>query len=206
MSQKNSKMSYLINGIIKENPVLMLVIGLCPALAVSTSAINALGMGIAVLFVLTFSNLTISLIRKLIPNEVRIPIFIIVISTFVTVIDYFMHAYVPELYSNLGVFVPLIVVNCIILGRAEGFASKHNPFDALLDGLGSGFGFILAIFLIGSFREILGSGTFFGSPIFGQAFTKNPVLFFILPPGGYLIIALLIVFMNIYKHRREHAA
>ncbi|RKX72431.1 electron transport complex subunit RsxE [candidate division TA06 bacterium] len=206
MSQKNSKMDYLVNGIVKENPVLMLVIGLCPALAVSTSAINALGMGIAVLFVLTFSNFTISLIRKLIPNEVRIPIFIIVISTFVTVIDYFMHAYVPELYSNLGVFVPLIVVNCIILGRAEGFASKHNPFDALLDGLGSGFGFILAIFLIGAFREILGSGTFFGVPVFGQAFTKIPVLFFILPPGGYLIIALLMVFMNIYKNRREHAA
>jgi len=206
MSQKNSKMGYLVNGIVKENPVLMLVIGLCPALAVSTSAINALGMGIAVLFVLTFSNFTISLIRKLIPNEVRIPIFIIVISTFVTVIDYFMHAYVPELYSNLGVFVPLIVVNCIILGRAEGFASKHNPFEAILDGLGSGFGFILAIFLIGAFREILGSGTFFGAPVFGQAFTKIPVLFFILPPGGYLIIALLMVFMNIYKHRREHAA
>ncbi|RKX67676.1 electron transport complex subunit RsxE [candidate division TA06 bacterium] len=202
---KNSSARYLVNGIIKENPVLALVIGLCPTLAVSTSAYNALGMGIAVLFVLTLSNFTISLIRKLIPNEVRIPIFIIVISTFVTVIDYFMHAYIPVLYKNLGVFVPLIVVNCIILGRAEGFASKHNPWEAILDGIGSGLGFILAIFLIGSFREILGSGTFFGFPVFGHAFTKIPVLFFVLPPGGFLVIAFLMVLMNMYKQRREHA-
>lgn len=201
----NSSARYLVNGIIKENPVLVLVIGLCPTLAVSTSAYNALGMGIAVLFVLTLSNFTISLIRKITPNEVRIPVFIIVISTFVTVIDYFMHAYVPVLYKNLGVFVPLIVVNCIILGRAESFASKHNPWEAILDGIGSGLGFILAIFLIGSFREILGSGTFFGVPVFGQAFTKIPVLFFVLPPGGFLVIAFLMVLMNIYKNRREHA-
>ncbi|RKZ25632.1 electron transport complex subunit RsxE [bacterium] len=189
---------HFVNGILKENPVLVLAIGLCPTLAVSTSAYNALGMGLAVIFVLTMSNLIVSAARKVIPQNLRIPIFIIIISTFVTITDYVMKAYLPELAKNLGVFVPLIVVNCIILGRAEGFAYKHSVPAALLDGLGSGIGFTLVIFIIGSIREILGAGTWMSIPggfegfkVFGEGFLNYPVLFMILPPGGFLVIAFL---------------
>ncbi len=187
------------NGILKNNPVLVLMIGLCPTLAVSTTAFNSLGMGIAVIFVLTLSNITISSIRKFIPENIRIPVFIVIISTFVTVIDYTMHAFIPDLYKNLGVFVPLIVVNCIILGRVEGFAYKNGVFASLLDGLGSGIGFTLAIFIMGSIRELLGSGTFFGFNVFPQGFQNNPVIFMILPPGGFLVIASLMGIMNHFK-------
>lgn len=179
------------NGIIRENPVLILMIGLCPTLAVSGTAQDALGMGVAAAFVLIFSNIIISMIRKVTPNEVRIPIFIIVISTFVTIVDYFMQAYSPGLYKMLGVFVPLIVVNCIILGRAEAFASKHSVTKSLLDGVGMSLGFILIITTMGILRELLGNGTVFGQLILGQPFHRAPVLFMILPPGAFLLIGIL---------------
>ncbi len=197
------------DGIIKNNPVLVLAIGLCPTLAVSTSAFNGLGMGIAVIVVLTMSNFIISLFRKVIPSNMRIPIFILIISTFVTIIDYTMHAYVPELYKNLGVFVPLIVVNCIILGRAEAFAYRNSVLSSVLDGLGSGIGFTVVIFIMGTIREILGSGTFFAVPggfsgfkVFGAGFTKLPVIFMILPPGGFLVIAFLMATLR-HIQRKE---
>lgn len=199
-----------IDGIVKNNPVLVLAIGLCPTLAVSTSAFNALGMGAAVIFVLTFSNLIVSAFRKVIPDNLRIPIFIIVISTFVTIVDYVMKAYLPGLSKNLGVFVPLIVVNCIILGRAEGFAYKNNVGKAIIDGLGSGIGFTLAIFIMGTIREILGQGTWMSIPggfpgfkVLGQSFLNYPVLFMILPPGGFLVIAFLMGGMRYFESRRS---
>ena len=190
---------YFTEGIIKNNPVLVLMIGLCPTLAVSTTAFNALGMGAAVIFVLVLSNFTIALIKRFTPNEIRIPIFIIVISTFVTIIDYVMHAYLPDLYKALGIFVPLIVVNCIILGRAEAFAYKHSVIQSVLDGFGSGIGFTLAIFAMGAIREILGSGKIFGHVIMGSTFASNPVLYMVLPPGGFLVIAFLMGISRIRK-------
>ncbi len=189
-------------GIIKNNPVLVLMLGLCPTLAVSTTAFNALGMGVAVIFVLALSNVTISITRKIIPDAIRIPVFIVIISTFVTVIDYVLHAFLPDLYSQLGIFVPLIVVNCIILGRAEAFASKNGFFASLFDGLGSGIGFTFAIFLMGAIREILGSGKLFGYTVLGTGFVKAPVIYMILPPGGFLVIAFLIGTMNWIKQRK----
>lgn len=193
-----------IDGIIKNNMVLVLAIGLCPTLAVSTSAYNALGMGLAVIFVLTFSNLLISLLRNLIPRNLRIPIFIVIISTFVTMVDYMLKAYVPPLSRQLGIFVPLIVVNCGILGRAEGYAYKHPPHYAIMDGLGIGLGFAIILFIMGTIREILGQGIWLSIPgvfpgfkVFGEAFTNSSVLLMILPPGGFLAIALL---MGLYNH------
>ncbi len=185
---KTSNWQIFTNGIIRENPVLILMIGLCPVLAVSSTARDALGMGIAASFVLIFSNIIISMIRRITPHQVRIPIFIIVISTFVTIVDYVMQAYFPDLYRMLGVFVPLIVVNCIILGRAEAFASKHSVYKSALDGLGMSIGFILIITIMGTVRELLGNGTIFGYLILGNAFHKSPVLFMILPPGAFLLI------------------
>ena len=189
-------------GIIKNNPVLVLMLGLCPTLAVSTTAFNSLGMGVAVIFVLALSNVTISIIRKIVPDAVRIPVFIVIISTFVTVIEYVLHAFLPDLYSQLGIFVPLIVVNCIILGRAEAFASKNGFFASLLDGIGTGIGFTFAIFLMGAIREIFGSGKLFGYTVFGAEFVKAPVLYMILPPGGFLVIAFLIGIMNWIRQRK----
>ncbi|MCM8808157.1 MAG: electron transport complex subunit E [Candidatus Omnitrophica bacterium] len=179
-----------LNGIWKENPILFIMLGLCPVLAVSGSVKDALGMGIAVIFVLTGSNFVISLIRKIVPSHVRIPVFIVVIATFVTITDYTIAAFFPQIHKNLGVYLPLIVVNCIILGRAEGFASKNNVFNSILDGLGMGLGFTLIIFVISSFREILGNGTFMGKPILGSNY--NPFLIMIMPPGAFLVIGLLI--------------
>ena len=190
------------DGILKNNPVLVLMMGLCPLLAVSTTAFNSVGMGIAVIFVLTLSNITISLLRSLIPQNIRIPVFIIIISTFVTVIDYTMNAYVPDLYASLGVFVPLIVVNCIILGRAEAFAYKRGLFASILDALGSGVGFTIAIFIMGAVREILGAGTLFGFTLLPQGFQDNPVIFMILPPGGFLVIAALMGIVNSFIKRK----
>lgn len=178
-------------GIIVENPVLILMLGLCPVLATSTTAFDAVGMSAAVLFVLLMSNVVVSLFRKIIPNEIRIPIFIVIISTFVTIIDYTMQAYQPDLYRVLGIFVPLIVVNCIILGRAEGFAYKNATWPSILDALGKSIGFALAIVLMGSIREILGKGTWFGMPVSPEWFRSNAVLFFALPPGAFLVIGLM---------------
>lgn len=186
-------------GIIKENPILVLMVGLCPLLATSTTAFNGLGMGIATTFVLISSNLVISLFRKFIPYEVRIPIFIIIISTFVTIIDYLMAAYFPFLHENLGVFVPLIVVNCVILGRAEVFAYRNKIFSSILDGIGMGIGFIIVITLIGLIREFLGNGTIFGS----DNFIFRPALIMILPPGGFITIGFLMGLLNWYKRRRS---
>lgn len=186
------------NGLIKENPVLRLMIGLCPTLAVSSLAINGLGMGLAATFVLVLSNLVTSIIRKFIPAEIRIPIFIIIVSTFVTVTDYLMKAYVPDLHKALGVFIPLIVVNCIILGRVEAFAYKNTPLRSFMDGLGMGLGFTLTITVIGIIREILGFGTVFGIALFPR---ELAALIMILPPGAFLTIGFLMAGLNRFEKK-----
>lgn len=185
-----TRLKYFTSGLISENLVLVLMIGLCPTLATSITARDGIGMGIAASFVLIASNIVISAIRKLIPDQVRIPAYITVIATFVTIVDYVMHAYQPALYRALGVFVPLIVVNCGILGRAEAFAKNHGVFDSFLDGLGKGLGFILVLFVMGAIREILGKGTLFGSPVMPLGFRSLPVLFMLFPPGGFLLIGI----------------
>ncbi|HHY77766.1 MAG TPA: electron transport complex subunit E [Clostridiales bacterium] len=182
------------NGIIKENPTLRLVLGTCPTLAVTTAVFNGIGMGIAATAVLIGSNLIISLINKIVPNEVRIPIYIVVIATFVTAVQMLIKAYSPALDSALGIFIPLIVVNCIILARAESFASKNPPLNSIMDGIGMGIGFTLALLIISAVREIFGAGTFLGMPIFGEAF--EPALILILPPGGFLVFGLTIALVN----------
>ncbi|MBE0433977.1 electron transport complex subunit E, partial [candidate division WOR-3 bacterium] len=185
-------------GLVKENVVFVLMIGLCPALATSSTVRDGFGMGLAATFVLVFSNLIISVLRKNIPNEVRIPIFILVISTFVTLIDYMMQAFQPDLYRALGVFVPLIVVNCMILGRAEAFASKNSVLYSVLDGLGVGLGFTLALTVMGTVREILGNGTFLGMTVLGESFRSAPVIFMIMSPGAFLVIGILKALINKY--------
>jgi len=191
MTNPPTRWQYFANGIIKENPVLVLMIGLCPTLATSVSARDALGMAAASSFVLIGSNLVVSLIRKVVPASVRIPIFIIVISTFVTIIDYVLQAYQPALYRVLGVFVPLIVVNCIILGRAEAFAYGHGVFDSLLDALGKSVGYALVMLAMGSVREILAAGTWFGYAVTPSWFRAAPMLFMIFPPGAFFLIGIL---------------
>ncbi len=188
-----------VKGIIKENPVLVLALGLCPTLAVTSTAYNGIGMGVAVIFVLTMSNIIVSLIKKTVPSKIRIPIFITVIATFVTIVKLVMAAYTPALSKQLGIFIPLIVVNCIILGRAEAFASKNGVLASALDGLGMGIGFTLVLFVMGAIREILGSGTLtLGFPLLANPFTinvlgggYNPALLMILPPGGFLTLGIL---------------
>jgi len=192
-------LKFLTNGLLKENPSFVLVLGTCPALAVTTSAINGLGMGTATTFVLVFSNLFIALLKNLIPDKVRIAAFIIIIATFVTVVDLVMKAYTPDLYKSLGIFIPLIVVNCIILGRAEAFAQKNNILPAVLDGLGMGLGFLLAITSIGAIREILGNGSLFNIRLLGENATT--VLLFVLPPGAFVTYGLLIAVVNRLKLR-----
>jgi len=189
--QKPSRWSYLTNGIIRENPVLILMIGLCPTLATTTSARDGLGMAAAASFVLILSNVVISLVRKFVQPSIRIPIFIIIISTFVTLIDYALQAYQPSLYKVLGVFVPLIVVNCIILGRAEAFAYGHGIFDSFLDGLGNSLGFTVLLVTLGSIREFFAAGTIFGATLTPAWYRAAPMLFFIFPPGAFLTIAIL---------------
>ncbi len=182
------------NGIIDENPTLRLVLGTCPTLAVTTSAFNALGMGISTTAVLIGSNLMVSLLRKFIPAKVRIPAYVTIIAGFVTIVQLLLKAYVPALDQALGIFIPLIVVNCIILARAETFASKNPPLASIIDGLGMGLGFTGALLIMGGFREILGNGSFFGLQLFGKAF--SPALIMILPPGGFLAFGLLIGLVN----------
>jgi len=174
------------------------MIGLCPALATSLTARDGLGMGVAASFVIITSNIIISLIRKIVPDNVRIPVFIIIISTFVTIVDYTLQAYQPALYQALGVFVPLIVVNCIVLGRAEAFAYRHGVFDSFLDGLGKGLGFTLILFVMGTAREFLAGGTFFSKSVGIEFLQKNGILFMIFPPGGFLLIGLLKALVNKY--------
>jgi electron transport complex protein RnfE len=187
-------------GIWKENAVFKLLLGLCPVLAVTTSAINGLGMGGATTFVLVCSNIVVALLRKLIPAKVRIPAFIIVIASFVTVVQLSMEAWVYGLYQSLGIFIPLIVVNCLILGRAEAFASKNPVHRAAFDGLGMGLGFTLALFVLGAVREIFGAGELFGITLFGAGY--QPVLLMILPPGAFITLGLLLAAMNKYEAKR----
>ncbi len=181
-------------GIWKENPIFFIMLGLCPLLAVSASLKDALGMGAAFMFVLAGSNITVSCIRRWVPSHIRIPVFIVVIATFVTVVDYSMAAFLPPLHRNLGVYLPLMVVNCILLGRAEAFASKNNIINSALDGLGMGLGFTLAILVIAAIREIPGQGTVFGINILGKNYT--PFLIMIMPPGAFLVIGFLMALKN----------
>lgn len=183
-----------VNGILNENPTFRLVLGTCPTIAVTTSAMNGLGMGLAATFVLIGSNVVISALRKVIPDKVRIPCFVLVICTFVTIVQMLLQAFVPSLYASLGLFIPLIVVNCIILARAEAFASKNGVVASAVDGLGMGLGFTLAMLLMGSIRELLGSGTIFGLTVFGASF--EPMLLFVLAPGGFIAYGLLLGIIN----------
>lgn len=187
-----SKLGLITKGIIKENPTFVLILGMCPTLGTTTSAVNGLGMGVATMAVLILSNIVISLIKNLVPDKVRIPAFIVVIASFVTVVQLCMQAYVPDLYKTLGAFIPLIVVNCIILGRAEAFASKNNALDSALDGLGIGLGFTLSLTVIGAVREILGSLSIFGYKLVDG----DGVLIFVLAPGAFLVLGYLMVLFN----------
>ncbi len=193
----------LTNGIIRENPTFVLILGMCPTLAVTTSAINGLGMGLTTTVVLILSNLLISMLRKIIPDEVRIPAFIVVIASFVTVVQLLLQGYLPTLYESLGLFIPLIVVNCIILGRAEAYASKNNVILSVFDGLGMGMGFTVALTLIGTIRELLGSGRIFGFAILPQSY--EPLTIFILAPGAFFVLAALIALMNKINLMRDRS-
>jgi electron transport complex protein RnfE len=196
MIRKPSRLRYFTSGIVLENPLLVLMIGLCPALATTATARDGFGMGIAASFVLICSNIVVSLIRRWVPSSIRIPIFIVIISSFVTIADYALQAYQPALYQVLGIFIPLIVVNCIILGRAEGFAYNHGLFDSVLDALGKAVGFTLALGLMGIIRELFAAGTVFGVPVTPAGFRDQPVLFMIFPPGAFLLIGVLKSIIN----------
>ncbi len=201
MKERKSLGSIFLNGVITENPTFRLVLGACPTLAVTTSAINGIGMGAAATFVLIGSNVVVSLLRKFIPNNVRIPAFIVIICTFVTMVQLFMQAYLPSLYDSLGIFIPLIVVNCIILARAEAFASKNPVIASAVDGLGMGVGFTLALTLIGMIRELIGSGTLFGLQIMGAGY--EPMLIFVLASGGFLTFGILLGVINAITARLQ---
>lgn len=183
------KLKLIIDGIIKNNPTFVLILGMCPTLGTTTSAINGMGMGLATLFVLVLSNMTISAIAKLIPEDVRIPSYIVVIAAFVTIVQLLLQAYLPSLYETLGVFIPLIVVNCIVLGRAEAYANKNSVIDSACDGLGVGLGFTIALTILGFVRELLGSGSIFG----WKFIDGDGILAFVLAPGAFIVLAYLIV-------------
>ena len=187
----------LYNGIVKENPTFVLMLGMCPTLAVTTSAKNGLGMGFATMAVLILSNLLISLLRKIIPDGVRVPVYITIIASFVTIIEMVMHAFVKPLYDSLGIFIPLIVVNCIILGRAESYANKNNAILSIFDGVGIGLGFTIGLTTIGIIRELLGNGTIFGLQIMPKSY--EPIAIFVMAPGAFLILALLCALQNKLK-------
>jgi len=189
------------NGLIDENPTFSQVLGMCPTLAVTTSAVNGLGMGLATTAVLVLSNFAISALRKVIPDEIRIPAFVVIIASFVTIIGLLLKAYVPALDKALGLFIPLIVVNCIILARAESFASKNGPIASIGDGIGMGLGFSMALTILGSIREILGNGSIFGMTLFGANF--QPALIMILPPGAFLALGLILALINKMKSRKS---
>ena len=191
----NNKQNFM-KGIFKENPVFVMLLGMCPALGVTTSAINGLGMGIATLFVLLMSNITVATVKNFIPEKVRIPCFIVIIASFVTIVDLLMSAYLQNLHEQLGLFIPLIVVNCLILGRAEGFASKNTIFSSILDALGMGIGFALALTLLGGVREILGNATIFGLSL---GFEESKIMFFVTPPGAFIALGYLVALMNRFK-------
>lgn len=193
---KPSNMKTFLNGIIKENPVFVLLLGMCPALGTTSSALNGLGMGLATTFVLLSANIVVSLLKNVIPDKVRIPSFIVVIATFVTLVEMVMQAYSPALYESLGLFIPLIVVNCIVLGRAEAFAAKNSVYKSMFDGLGMGLGFTLALTLLGSARELLGTGKVFSLTIFPENYG---MLLFVLAPGAFIALAYLIAVFNKLK-------
>ncbi len=190
---KDSNLGIVVNGLIRENPTFVLVLGMCPTLGTTTSAINGFGMGVATMFVLICANMVISAIKGVIPDKVRIPSFIVVIATFVTIVQMTMEAYVPVLYKSLGVYIPLIVVNCIILGRAEAFAAKNSVIRSMFDGIGIGLGFTISLTVIGAVREFLGSGAVFGFPIYPAVF--GPLLF-VLAPGAFVVLAYLMLLFN----------
>lgn len=193
----------LYNGLVKENPTLVLMLGMCPTLAVTTSAVNGLGMGLTTLAVLALSNLMISLLRKVIPTRVRIPAFIVIIASFVTIVELLLQAYLHSLYDSLGVYIPLIVVNCIILGRAESFAYSNPPIPSLFDGIGMGLGFTAALTCIGALREALGAGQIFGLPFLPD--TVEPIRIFAQAPGAFFVLALLVAMQNFVKEKRKKA-
>lgn len=190
-----------LNGVFNENPTFRLVLGMCPTIAVTTSVTNALGMGAAVIFVLTCSNMLISLLRNFIPDKVRIPCYVVVIAMFVTVVQMVLQAFIPSLYESLGLFIPLIVVNCIILARAESFAAKNTVIPSMMDGIGIGVGFTVALTMIAAVRELIGNGSLFGISVFGADYP--PALMFILAPGGFLVLGLLLALINKIVLQRE---
>lgn len=187
----------IYNGVIKENPTLVLMLGMCPTLAVTTSCMNGFGMGVSTLVVLVMSNLVISALRKVIPDAVCLPAYIVIVASLVTVVELLMEAYVPDIYDALGIYIPLIVVNCIILGRAEAYASKNPPLLSAMDGLGMGLGFTISLSVIGLIRELLGAGTVFGMQVMPSAY--KPIAIFIKAPGAFLVLAVLVIIMNSLK-------
>lgn len=195
--KKNTPLERLWNGLIKENPTFVLMLGMCPTLAVTTGAVNGLGMGLSTTAVLVMSNLMISLLRKVIPGQVRMPAYIVIVASFVTVIEMLMHAFVTGLYDSLGIYIPLIVVNCIILGRAEAYASKNKVIPSIFDGIGMGLGFTAALTIIGLVRELLGAGTFFGIQLLPD--TVPPISIFVLAPGAFFVLAILTALQNKLK-------
>lgn len=194
MAEKLNQKENFFKGIIKDNPVFVMLLGMCPTLGVTSTAFNGLGMGIATLFVLLMSNLVVSIIKSQIPSKVRIPAFIIIIASFVTIVEMVLEAYIPFLFEQLGIFIPLIVVNCLILGRAEAFASKNNIFSSIIDALGMGIGFTIALTILGAVREILGSGSIFDFRFVSE--DANTFILFILPPGAFIALAYLTVLFN----------
>lgn len=193
----NSPSERLYNGIIKENPTFVLLLGMCPTLAVTTSAMNGLGMGLTTMIILALSNMFISMLRKVIPDTVRVPAFIVVVASFVTIVQFLLEGFIPSLYDSLGIYIPLIVVNCIILGRAEAYASKNGVISSLFDGIGMGLGFTLGLTCIGIVRELFGAGQIFGFQIMPSFYT--PITIFILAPGAFFVLAFLVAFQNKMK-------
>ena len=196
-----NKFTIFKNGLLKENPIFVQLVGMCSSLAITTSAFNGIGMGIAVIFVLTCSNIVISAMRKIVPDDIRIPVFVIIIATFTTIVDLLIHAYSFALYQALGVFIPLIVVNCIILARAEAFAFKNGIVDSIYDGLGMGLGYTFAITLLSAIRELLGNGTLFGFSVLPEAY--EPMMIIIQPPGAFIALGLLIGLVNYLTRKKE---
>ncbi len=193
-----------LNGILKENPTFVLFLGMCPTLAVTTAAVNGLGMGLSTMAVLVCANVFISLLRKFIPDKVRIAAYVVVIASFVTIVEMVLKAYAPAVSKSLGLYIPLIVVNCIILGRAEAFASKNGFVKSAVDGVGMGLGFTCALTIIGSIREILGAGSIFGISLFGEGF--QPMTIMILPPGAFLTLGLIVMTINIISEKKKKGA
>ena len=202
--KNNSALERLYNGIIKENPTLVLILGMCPTLAVTTSAINGVGMGLSTTVVLIMSNMLISMLRKIIPDSVRMPAFIVVVASFVTIVQFLLEGFVPSLYDSLGLYIPLIVVNCIILGRAESYASKNPVIPSMFDGIGMGLGFTFGLTCIGLIRELLGAGQIFGMQVMPSAY--EPITIFILAPGAFFVLACLVAIQNKVKSKKPKKA